>query len=135
MGQITGINGVKVDNYATANTILIAPAMAVAFSVVVGNAGLVANAAGRKILKAGAPLFGSLLTRSTAFVAATSTGTAPVVSNAVGIILHDTDVTDGNSNAQVVVFGFVDTTKLSAQPAAEVVTALNAKITYVNGNA
>ena len=134
MSQITGINGVKVETFNTANTILIAPAMAVALPIVLSNAGVIANAAGRKIVAAGTPLFGSLLTRATPFVEATSTGTAPAVSNAIGILLHETDVTTGNSNAQIVVFGFVDTTKLKTQPAAEVITALNAKITYINGN-
>lgn len=32
--------------------------------------------------------------------------------DATGILLHDVDVTDGTKNAQVVVFGFIDLTKL-----------------------
>lgn len=34
--------------------------------------------------------------------------------SATGILLHDVDVTDGTKNAQVVVFGFIDLTKLDA---------------------
>lgn len=58
---------------------------------------------GRKIVKAGTPLNGDLTDRSTAFAAAADT-TAP----AVGVLLHDVDVTDSAANASLLIWGFVN---------------------------
>jgi hypothetical protein len=53
-------------------------------------------------------LSGSIASRSTPFKVATD------ATNVAGIILHDVDVTDGTKNAQVLIFGFVDETKLDS---------------------
>lgn len=56
-------------------------------------------------------------------------------SNAVGVILHDVDVTAGNANATLLIFGFVNTNRLDSDIAAKispaVKAALNAKVTFL----
>lgn len=110
---------------ATRKTILVDELNSTAFSCKVANTGISADANGKKIAKAGTPLTGDLTARGTAFAKATTTSG---VSNAVGILLHDVDVTDGVKNAQVVVFGFIDLNKLESDVqelvTAEVKTAL-----------
>ena len=85
---------------------------------------------GRKILKAGTPVAGDFKARNTAFVKNT---TAP---NA--IVLHDVDVTAGNENGTIVLFGFVDLDKLDAETfkliTAEVKTELSGKVTFLTGS-
>lgn len=119
--------GVKITSATTRKMMLISEANSVALSCVVTNTG-VAAVDGRKIIKAGTPLTGNLQKRDTAFTVASSSGT-PATSNAVGLAVHDVDVTDGNANAAVLIFGFVDKSKLEADVqtkiTAEVETALN----------
>lgn len=80
-------------------------------SVVVGNTGVTAGTDGKKILKAGTPMAGSLTARGTAF---TQTNGA----TAVGVLLHDVDVTAGNNNGTLLIFGFVNTDRIDATTAA-----------------
>lgn len=68
---------------------------------------------GRKIVKAGTPLSGDLTARGTDFVAAADT-TAP----AVGILLHDVDVTDDAANATLLIWGFVNLSRVDSTTAA-----------------
>ena len=70
-----------------------------------------ADANGRKIVKAGTPLTGSLDARTTPFTAA-SAGSSSAASNAVGVLLHDVDVTAGDENGTLLIFGFVNTARL-----------------------
>lgn len=106
----------------------------VSFEVVVANTGLTADSNGKKILRAGTPITGSLEARNTAFVKAASSGT-PLASNATAILLHDVDVTDGNNNGSALVFGFVNTdrvdTTTKALITAEVKAALKGLVTFV----
>lgn len=115
--------------------IMIADSEMISLGVQVTNTGISADSDGKKILKAGTPLYGSLRTRNTAFVKATTTSG---VSNAVGIILHDVDVTAGAENAAIVIFGVVDLEKLDSTVQAlittEVETALNGKIFFTTGS-
>ena len=55
-----------------------------------------AGADGKKIIKAGTPLTGDILKRNTAFTVGTS-------ANAVALLLHDLDVTDGNTNGTILI--------------------------------
>lgn len=129
MGQITGITGIKTESGVTPKSILFAPDMAVAVPVIIANTGIVADGNGKKILKAGAPLYGSLTDRATAFVKST---VGETTSNAVGILLHETDVTDGNVNAQCLIFGFVDESHVETGVIdAKDVTALAGKVTFI----
>ncbi len=70
---------------------------------------------GRKIVKAGFPLSGDLTKRETAFVPAADS-TAP----AVGVLLHDVDVTDSDANATLLVWGFVNLSRVDTTTAAKI---------------
>lgn len=63
---------------------------------------------GRKILKAGTPLNGDLTARGTAFVNAADNSKP-----AVGVLLHDVDVTDADANGSLLIWGFVNLSRLS----------------------
>lgn len=67
---------------------------------------------GRKMVKAGTPLNGDLAARGTAFKAAADT-TAP----AVGVLLHDVDITDNNANGTLLIWGFVNLDRLDSATA------------------
>lgn len=120
-------SGITKTSATTRKTILIAPELAFSMSCMVANTGVAAGEDGKKIVKAGTPLAGDLMARDTAFTVAGSEGTP------VGILLHDVEVTTGTANAQVVVFGFVDVTKLETDVAGTLTTAASKlpKITLV----
>lgn len=67
---------------------------------------------GRKVVKAGTPLNGDLAARGTAFKAAADS-TAP----AVGVLLHDVDITDNNANGTLLIWGFVNLDRLDSATA------------------
>lgn len=67
---------------------------------------------GRKIVKAGTPLNGDLKARTTAFVKAVDS-TNP----AVGVLLHDVDVTDSDANGTLLIWGFVNLSRLDTTTA------------------
>lgn len=125
----TGITQTK---YNDTTQILIDPSNYFAMGIVVDDTcGTVDSTTGRKIAKAGTPVTGDINARTTAFTpAVTTTGT----SNAVGILLHDVDLTQGDNNGAILLFGFVNTNRIDTTTKAkitnEVKTALN-KITFV----
>lgn len=92
--------GITKETFVTPNSILAAPEMAVAFSVVVNNTGVSADASGKKIIKAGTPLTGSFEARNTPFTVATTGATA--------VALHDIDVTSGTANGTALAMGVVN---------------------------
>lgn len=100
----------------TRKTILVDELNSTALSCMVTNTGVEADSEGKKIVKAGTPVAGDLKARDTAFTVAAD-GT-----NAVGVILHDVDVTKGTANSQVVIDGTIDVSKLES----DVVTMVNA---------
>ena len=121
--------------------IMLADSQMVSFGVIIGNEGVTADSNGKKILKAGTPITGDIEARTTAFKKATSTTSGEPTaktSTAVGILLHDVDVTAGNENGTIVLFGFVDLDKLDAETfkliTAEVKTALSGKVTFLTGS-
>lgn len=74
---------------------------------------------GKKIVPAGTPLSGDLTARETAFVQAkdaTSDGNDGKA--ATGVLLHDVDVTNGDNNGTLLIWGFVDLNKLDTTTAA-----------------
>lgn len=107
--------GFKKESGTTRKFILVDEKNSTAVSCVVGNTGVDADAEGKKIIKAGTPVTGSLTERNTAFTVDTS---APV-----GIILHDVDVTAGEANSQVVIFGTIDISKVEEDVATMLTTA------------
>ena len=89
----------------------------------------------RKIVKAGTTLTGDLTARDTAFTAAADSSSGTVTNNAVGILLHDVDVTDNDANATLLIWGFVDMNKIDTTTAAKITasvkTALKGSITFL----
>lgn len=108
---------VSITHGTNRKTILVDEFNSTALSCVVANTGVEANSDGRKIIKAGTPVAGDLTERNTPFTV-DSDGTNPV-----GVILHDVDVTDGNANSQVVIFGFIDISKLDDDVVGVITTA------------
>lgn len=106
--------GIKKEKYGNVDSILFAVEHQVSMGIVVDDsAGTEIN--GRKIVKAGTPLTGNLDARTTAFTAEATTGeVGSKTSNAVGILLHDVDVTTGDNNGTLLSFGFVNTNRIDA---------------------
>ena len=125
--------GIKKETYGSGKQILFAVEHQVSMGIVVDQSVGVTEGT-KKIAKAGTPITGNLDARETAFTAAASSGDANKTSNAVGILLHDVDVTVGDNNGTILLFGFVNTNRIDATTKAkitnEVKTALN-KITFV----
>lgn len=95
---------VKHEVYGNRNQILFAVEHQVSMGCVVAQSvGVTEN--GKKIAKAGTPITGNLDERTTAFTKATG-------ANAVGVLLHDVDVTVSENNATILLFGFVNTNRI-----------------------
>lgn len=118
--------GVTKESYGNIKTILVDELNSTALSCMVSNAGVTADDEGKKIVKAGTPIFGSLEARETAFTVSGGQGDAPV-----GLILHDVDVTDGTKNSQVLIFGFVDLTKLDTDVQALITANVKAALKMI----
>ena len=120
-------SGITKTSGISTKQILSAPELAYTLSCKFANTGVTA-VDGKKIIKAGTPVAGSLEARDTAFTVASG-------SDAIGVALHDVDVTDGTKNGTVCAFGFIDMGKLDTDVAAlhttAVRTALGTKITYM----
>lgn len=88
---------------------------------------------GRNVVKAGTPLSGDLTARNTAFKAAVDT-TAP----AVGVLLHDVDITDNNANGTLLIWGFVNLDRLDTATASKITatrkTELAGRIWFLKDN-
>lgn len=109
--------GIKKETYGNRNQLLFAVEHQVSMSIVVDETAFTVTENGRKIAKAGTPVTGSLDARGTAF---TPAATATNASNAVGILLHDVDVTDGDNNGTLLLHGFVNTNRIDATTKAKI---------------
>lgn len=120
---------IKIESAVNVNQILFCTDPQVSVGVVVDDAASVTEN-GRKVVKAGTPLSGDLTARNTAFVKAADT-TNP----ATGVLLHDVDVTDGDNNGTLLVFGFVNLERLDTATAALITekrkTELAGKVTFL----
>lgn len=124
------VSGITKVSAANVPQILINPQLQMSVSVLASNAGVVAGADGKKILKAGTPLEGSLETRETPLKLMT------VPANTTAILLHDVDVTAGNANATALIFGFVNLNRIDSTTAALLTADVKAaltKITFLKG--
>lgn len=122
---------IKIESAVNVNQILFCTDPQVSVGVVVDStAGTEDEATGRTIVKAGTPLNGDLTARNTAFVKAADT-TNP----AVGVLLHDVDVTDGDANGALLIFGFVNLERIDTTTAALITTTrkteLAGKVTFL----
>ena len=122
--------GITKTSYLNKNQILFAVEHQASMSIVVDDANITAGSNGKKIVKAGTPLAGSLDARTTAFTKASSSG-SPSVSNAVGILLHDVDVTTGENNGTLLIFGFVNTNRLDSTTKALITAEVKAALPMI----
>ena len=103
--------------------------MSVGIKLAKGFAGAVEEN-GRKIVKAGTPLTGDLANRSVAFTAASN--------SAVGVLLHDVDVTTSDANCTLLIWGFVNLDRVDANTkaklTAEIKTSLAGKVYFLSDN-
>lgn len=84
-----------------------------AVAVTVDDAGISANAEGKKIVPAGTPVKGktkAVLVNPNEPVIKDDTATVE------GILLYDVDVTYGKKEGSMLLFGFVDLTKITTPP-------------------
>lgn len=100
--------GIKKETYGNVQQILFAVEHQVSVGIVVDETCGVEQTNGRKIAKAGTPITGDLDKRTVAFTPAT-TG---VSTDVIGVLLHDVDVTTGDNNGTLLLFGFVNTNRL-----------------------
>lgn len=107
--------GIKKETYGSGNQILFAVEHQVSMGIVVDQSVGITEGT-KKIAKAGTPITGNLDARETAFTeATTSAGT-----NVVGILLHDVDVTIGDNNGAILLFGFVNTNRIDSTTKAKI---------------
>lgn len=119
--------GIMKETYGNKNQILFAVEHQVSMGIVVDTTcGVAEN--GRKIAKAGTPVTGNLDERTTAFTPAATTAGA---SNAVGILLHDVDVTDDDNNGTVLLFGFVNTNRIDETTKAKITAEVKAALPMI----
>lgn len=95
--------------------------------------GVSAGTDGRKIVKAGTPLYGDIEKRDTGFTIAGAEGASPVC-----VLLHDVDVTAGDENGTIVIAGCVDLLKLETSVKTALTSSVKAalsRIIFVEGSA
>lgn len=120
-------NRIKTSVYVNVNQILFCTDPQVSVGILVSDAGITAGDDGKKIVKAGTPMIGSLEARETPFTKGSE--------GVVGVLLHDVDVTAGAENGTLLIFGFVDLNKVDAKTVAllteSVKTALKGNVTFL----
>lgn len=127
--------GIKKETYGSINQILFNVEPQVSVGIVVDDSvQATANSLGKKIVKAGTPLTGDLANRLTPFTAAKA-GSASEASDAVGVLLHDVDVTTGDANGTLLIFGFVNLDRIDETTQGKltsyVKTALAGRVTFL----
>ena len=121
--------GVRKETYGNTNQILFAVEHQVSIGVVVSNELGVAEGT-KKVVKAGTPLAGNLDVRTTAFKEATADSLTEA-SNTVGVLLHDVDVTTGDANGTLLLFGFVNTNRIDATTKAKLTNTVKAAMPMI----
>lgn len=114
----TGITKVSA---GTRNTILYDTKLFFALSCKVSDAG-VTEVKGKKIVKAGTPLKGSLNDRDAAYSVTSS------ADDVIAILEHDVDVTNGTANGSALFFGFIDQSKLESDVVSKLTPQIKAAI-------
>ena len=127
--------GIKKETYGSTNQILFNVEPQVSVGIVVDDSvQATANSLGKKIVKAGTPLTGDLTNRLTSFTAAKA-GSASEASDAVGVLLHDVEVTTGDANGTLLIFGFVNLDRIDETTQGKltsyVKTALAGRVTFL----
>lgn len=122
-------SGVVRANYVSINQILANVELQASIGCIVSESlGVVTG--GRKIVKAGTPVSTDYSDLQTAAVAAGET------KEATGVLLHDVDVTNGNANGTLLIFGFVNTNRLDESVQALITETvkeeLKGKVTFLS---
>lgn len=122
-------NKLKISNAANQNVII--------FHNVPDTVGIIVSdsdyvsVGGRKIVKAGTPLTGNLENRKTAFTKTNG-------SDAIGILHHDVDVTDGSNNGDLIFRGEINLDRLDSATEAlitsDVKEALKGAVFFMRNN-
>ena len=119
--------GVKREVFNDVAQILLDPALKYTMGIVVADdVGTNDPSTGRKVVKAGTPLTGNLYASTTPFTAANTDG-----SDAVGVLLHDVDVTAGDANGEIVIFGFINMNRIDTTTQAKINTAIQGKLSMI----
>lgn len=124
---------IKKEKFGSGNQILFAVEHQVSMGIVVDQSVGVTEGT-KKIAKAGTPITGNLDARETAFTAAVTSGdgsVTPKTSNAVGILLHDVDVTVGDNNGAILLFGFVNTNRIDSTTKAKITAEVKAALPMI----
>lgn len=103
----------------------------VTLGAIIKDTGVEAGSDGRKVVKAGTPLYGDIEKRDTGFTISAGAG------NPTCILLHDVDVTAGDENGTIVLAGCVDLLKLDASVKSAIASAKTylPRIIFVEGSA
>lgn len=95
--------------------------------------GVSAGTDGKKIVKAGTPLYGDIEKRDTGFTISGASGANPVA-----VLFSDVDVTAGDENGTIILAGCVDLLKLEASVKTALTSTVKAalpRIIFVEGSA
>ena len=121
---------VKVTYNAPEKHILIAnDSYMVTLPGIIKATGVTAGTDGKKIVKAGTPVYGDIEKRDAGFTISGDT--------AAGVVMHDVDVTAGDENGTIVIAGCVDLLKLEDDVKTAVASAKAnlPRIIFVEGSA
>lgn len=101
----------------------------VTLPVIIKATGVTAGDDGKKIVKAGTPIYGNIEKRDAGFAISGDT--------AAGVVMHDVDVTAGDENGTIVIAGCVDLLKLEDDVKTAVASAKAnlPRIIFVEGSA
>ena len=110
----------KIESAVNTNQILFCTEPQVSVGIIVPEA-LGVTEGTKQVVKAGTPIAVDLTARNTAAAAAGA-------DDAVGILLHDVDVTDGNNNGTLLIHGFVNMDRIDATTAAKITAGVKAAL-------
>lgn len=105
----------------------------VTLPAIIKATGVSAGTDGRKVVKAGTPIYGDIEKRDTGFTISGSQGANPVA-----VVMHDVDVTAGDENGTIVLAGVVDLLKLETSVKTALTSSIKAalpRIIFVEGSA
>lgn len=124
------VDGVTTYTYGNTRQILANAKLHNGFSIRCADTGVVAGADGKKWIKAGTPMAGSLddLFGTTTPWTADLTGTG---TNVKGVLIHDVEVTKGAGNGSLLTFGFVNKRRVDTDVAAMYTAAVATAIPMV----
>lgn len=122
--------GVKREVYGNRNQILFAIEHQVSMGIVVGDTGVTATN-GKKIVKAGTPMYGNIDDRTKPFVISNTVPEGQTAPALAGILLHDVDVTLGENNGTLLLFGFVNVNRLDTDVQSKITASVKSGLPMI----